>query len=164
MENLLKRLLCTIYGGVRAALSCWRVATLTGSSSTTPALEMQQLQLSRAIRPPPPGTVQLVAFTGQFCRAWADKPGEMAMGMSVPPAPPSYENRDIIPGQCPLCDRRPQRSPTALATSGYVFCFSCIVHHIQKAPHGQAVCPVTRLPASLHQLVRIYSPQSNSNF
>lgn len=38
------------------------------------------------------------------------------------------------------------------ATSGYVFCYLCILRHLQQDPH----CPVTLAPASVEDLVRVY--------
>jgi peroxin-12 len=53
---------------------------------------------------------------------------------------------------CPLCEQ-PRVSPTACVVSGYVFCYSCIVAHLDK--HGR--CPVTLLPAKATDLVRVMS-------
>lgn len=41
-------------------------------------------------------------------------------------------------------------------TSGYVFCYLCIVAHIQQA----GKCPVTFAPTTVSDLIRIYEEDS----
>ena len=55
------------------------------------------------------------------------------------------------PTQCPLC-KNVRTNPTALGSSGYVFCYPCIHRYLSQ--HG--CCPVTHLPSTPHQLVRLY--------
>uniref|UniRef100_A0A7E4W5U1 Peroxisome assembly protein 12 n=1 Tax=Panagrellus redivivus TaxID=6233 RepID=A0A7E4W5U1_PANRE len=53
--------------------------------------------------------------------------------------------------KCPLCYRR-RVNDTVLAVSGYVFCFSCIDGYVRR----EGLCPVTYLPATVNELVRLY--------
>ena len=59
---------------------------------------------------------------------------------------------------CPLC-RRKRLHPVAISSSGYVYCFHCIVTHIRT--HGK-YCPLTGLPCSEESssLIRLYEPKS----
>eukprot|EP00931_Biecheleriopsis_adriatica_P090277 TRINITY_DN64292_c0_g1_i1.p1 TRINITY_DN64292_c0_g1~~TRINITY_DN64292_c0_g1_i1.p1 ORF type:complete len:120 (+),score=10.18 TRINITY_DN64292_c0_g1_i1:377-736(+) len=50
---------------------------------------------------------------------------------------------------CPLC-HRPRRNP-AMSCSGYAFCYTCLLPHVQRFGH----CPVTGLPMSVEQVRRI---------
>ena len=45
-----------------------------------------------------------------------------------------------------------RQNDTALAVSGYVFCYSCIFNFVRM--NGR--CPVTLLPASTDQLIKLY--------
>ncbi|CAD5229523.1 unnamed protein product [Bursaphelenchus okinawaensis] len=53
--------------------------------------------------------------------------------------------------KCPLCHNRRQND-TVLSVSGYVFCFTCINSYVRLEKR----CPITNLPASHEQLVRLY--------
>ncbi|XP_005992312.1 peroxisome assembly protein 12 [Latimeria chalumnae] len=55
---------------------------------------------------------------------------------------------------CPLC-RELRVNDTALATSGYVFCYRCIYNYVKS--HQK--CPVTGYPTELQHLVKLYSPE-----
>merc|ERR1712061_95057 len=50
---------------------------------------------------------------------------------------------------CALCHRT-RRNP-AMSCSGYVFCYPCLVRHVQRFGH----CPVTGLPMNTEQVHRI---------
>ncbi|KAE9552588.1 hypothetical protein FO519_004205 [Halicephalobus sp. NKZ332] len=54
--------------------------------------------------------------------------------------------------KCPLCYRR-RVNDTILSISGYVFCYSCIDSYVRK----EGICPVTFLPATTSELVRLYN-------
>ncbi|KAI6206756.1 hypothetical protein M3Y94_00949100 [Aphelenchoides besseyi] len=54
-------------------------------------------------------------------------------------------------GKCPICHKR-RENDTVLSVSGYVFCFACINSYVR----AERRCPVTKLPASHEQLVRLY--------
>ncbi|VDK50076.1 unnamed protein product [Cylicostephanus goldi] len=53
--------------------------------------------------------------------------------------------------KCPLCMRK-RTNDTALSVSGYVFCYSCIYDHVNQFK----TCPVTGLPATVNELIRLY--------
>jgi peroxin-12 len=75
----------------------------------------------------------------------------------VPPPPPapSLPNEDSIPiGGCPLCRQSSRRKPTA-SSSGYVFCFACILDYVKQ--HHR--CPVTGARCQDSDLVRLYEPE-----
>ena len=79
--------------------------------------------------------------------------------ISIPPPPPppppkSSKGLQSNAGQCPLCQKT-TKNPTAVSTSGYVFCFTCIKKQIEE--HGK--CPVTSMPCSKSQLVRLFEPR-----
>lgn len=72
-----------------------------------------------------------------------------------PPAPSIAKDADLasLPATiCPLC-RQPRINPTA-STGGYVFCFKCIVAHVQE----NNTCPVTGRACPESRLVRLYEP------
>ncbi|WKY15418.1 hypothetical protein Q1695_000694 [Nippostrongylus brasiliensis] len=73
----------------------------------------------------------------------------------VPPAPHKLLTESNVQlldtNKCPLCLQR-RRNDTALSVSGYVFCYSCIDSHVKSFK----TCPVTGLPASTNELIRLY--------
>lgn len=77
--------------------------------------------------------------------------------LPTPPPPVHLEEQEAPPtpaALCPLC-RRPRTNDTALATSGYVFCYRCVYMYV-KANHR---CPLTGYPSHLQQLIKLYSPE-----
>lgn len=54
-------------------------------------------------------------------------------------------------GACPIC-KMTRRNETALLTSGYVFCYSCIHNFVQKYKK----CPVTGYLSDLDNLTRVH--------
>lgn len=54
-----------------------------------------------------------------------------------------------------LVYRKQRTNPAMVISSGYVFCYPCIFHHVSR--HG--FCPVTRMPAGVDQLRRLYQSQ-----
>ena len=72
--------------------------------------------------------------------------------LPVPPPPPLATNRPAPnPQACPLCLQK-RHQPTALSTSGYVFCYPCIEAYLQHSGR----CPVTNIPSNQTNLVRLY--------
>ncbi|KHJ87300.1 Pex2 / Pex12 amino terminal region [Oesophagostomum dentatum] len=73
----------------------------------------------------------------------------------VPPAPHKLLTESSVlmldTNKCPLCMRK-RTNDTALSVSGYVFCYSCIHDHVSQFK----TCPVTGLPATLNELIRLY--------
>ncbi|KAH7699125.1 PRX-12 protein [Aphelenchoides avenae] len=81
-----------------------------------------------------------------------DMSNKLSLGPQRAPAPPHpYKVLSLDADKCPLCYRR-RENDTALAVSGYVFCFKCINDYVRR--EGQ--CPVTFIPASHEQLIRLY--------
>lgn len=73
-----------------------------------------------------------------------------------PPPPPPKPSPDGLqlpddPTFCPVC-RKKRTNPAMAAVSGYVYCYPCIFGSIDQ--HG--CCPVTRLPATVDQIRRLY--------
>lgn len=95
---------------------------------------------------------------------WWYTSGEQRLGSQkttvVPPPPPLLgPHADGIalprnPDICPLC-RRGRTNPAMAVPSGYVFCYPCIFDHVSQ----YGCCPVTRLPASIDQIRRLYQSQ-----
>ncbi|KAL3124691.1 hypothetical protein niasHT_001528 [Heterodera trifolii] len=54
--------------------------------------------------------------------------------------------------KCPIC-RRTRKNDTVLTVSGYVFCHSCIFNFVRI----EHCCPITSLPATSNELVKIYN-------
>ena len=81
--------------------------------------------------------------------------------LPVPPPPPRVQPSPYglavpeDPHICPICLQR-KRDPTTISTSGYVFCYSCILKYIRT--HG--VCPITRVPSSEKKMIRLYLQHS----
>ncbi|NXG99534.1 PEX12 protein, partial [Loxia leucoptera] len=81
--------------------------------------------------------------------------------LPTPPPPVHLEHEPssaVLPSLksvCPLC-RKVRVNATALATSGFVFCYRC-AHGYVKA-HQR--CPVTGYATELQHLVKLYSPES----
>ena len=71
-----------------------------------------------------------------------------------PPEAPTVGRGCVIPPRdgkcCPLC-RQPRRMP-CVTTGGYVFCYPCLLPALREHP----VCPVSALPCTEHDIVRLY--------
>ncbi|KAF1772312.1 Peroxisome assembly protein 12 [Phytophthora cactorum] len=72
-----------------------------------------------------------------------------------PPLPPQFSGQALTlatmdPTLCPLCKKK--RVNPAMAPSGYVFCYPCIYHHVEK--HGE--CPITQIKCEPATIVKIY--------
>ena len=73
-----------------------------------------------------------------------------------PPMPPCVLNgadARLDKHSCPIC-REPRINPTA-ATSGYVFCYKCLISHLRR--QGE-FCPVTGMPCPEDRVFRLYEP------
>ncbi|XGW35621.1 hypothetical protein V3C99_019097 [Haemonchus contortus] len=73
----------------------------------------------------------------------------------IPPAPHRLLTESSVQmldtNKCPLCLQQ-RTNDTALSVSGYVFCFKCIERHVKDFK----TCPVTGIPASTSELIRLY--------
>ena len=77
-----------------------------------------------------------------------------------PPMPPNVldeDDQNIDKWSCPIC-KEPRINPTA-STSGYVFCYKCLVSHLRQ--QGD-YCPVTGIPCWENKVVRLYEPTASS--
>lgn len=82
---------------------------------------------------------------------------ERQPGIIPPPLLPYNDTTTkgiFIPNGCALCGRRECSNPTACATSGHVFCLSCILPFVRQ--HG--TCPGTGASVKESQLVRLFEP------
>ncbi|XP_046680436.1 peroxisome assembly protein 12-like [Homalodisca vitripennis] len=96
--------------------------------------------------------LQLAAFFLQ-CLQWyhSDQLSHDKLSNLIPHPPVVEEINILSPAQCPVC-KKPCRIETVLMTSGYVFCYRCI----REAIVARQSCPVTNLPATLDELIRLF--------
>lgn len=64
---------------------------------------------------------------------------------------PPYKDSVVGKGICPICKEK-FVNPTALSSSGYVFCYTCIRQHLQVFN----ACPVTNVRSSLRNMRKIH--------
>jgi len=88
----------------------------------------------------------------------ARHPWSIAMKLPIPPPPLPPNLIDEIDSSvdkwsCPIC-KETRINPTA-ATSGYVYCYKCIVSHIRNV--GE-YCPLTGMPCPERRVVRLFEP------
>lgn len=96
---------------------------------------------------------ELLAFALQLSTSWrAEDAGRRAVALPSPPAPAYHPRAETLRGLCPLCLQK-WSVPTVVNVSGFVYCFRCIMRHLQSNEH---CCPVTRLPANVSNLVRLH--------
>ncbi|XP_008556003.1 peroxisome assembly protein 12-A [Microplitis demolitor] len=97
-------------------------------------------------------TLELGAFFLQFVSWWNQENYYTNItSLPTPPSPPTLEMPEKSKGLCPVCCKT-LNIPTAVAVSGYVFCYQCILPIIQTDKR----CPVTLYPAKEDDLIRIY--------
>lgn len=106
-------------------------------------------------------SLSLGVFFLQFLEWWYSSENQSNIksltSHPTPPPPLHLEDQDSSHTNnkvCPLC-RKLRTNDTALATSGYVFCYRCIYMYI-KANHR---CPLTGYPSELQHIIKIYSPE-----
>ncbi|KAL7754090.1 ubiquitin-protein ligase peroxin 12 [Sorochytrium milnesiophthora] len=100
----------------------------------------------------------LSIFAYKFLEWWYthDFTKEQKKAIPVPPPPqrimphPDAQRLPESVKECPIC-RTSIVNPAALPT-GYVFCYKCIFAHVQD----HAECPVTRVPAVVDDIRKIY--------
>ncbi|MBN3273354.1 PEX12 protein, partial [Polyodon spathula] len=126
------------------------------------AREKLRLFLSRAV-----GGVAFSLSTGlsvgvfflQFLEWWYSSENQDTIKTltSLPtPPPPVHLDEQTVPKHhtlCPLCHKT-RANDTALATSGYVFCYRCAYNYVKR----QQRCPLTGYPTELQHLIKLYSP------
>ncbi|XP_038615211.1 peroxisome assembly protein 12 [Tachyglossus aculeatus] len=109
-------------------------------------------------------SLSAAVFFLQFLDWWYASDGREAAGgpAAGPPAPPPpvhlahRPDAPLLPKlrtACPLC-HKVRANATALATSGYVFCYRCVYTYV----HHHRACPVTGYATEVQHLVRLYAP------
>ncbi|KPP79357.1 peroxisome assembly protein 12-like [Scleropages formosus] len=107
-------------------------------------------------------SLSLGVFFLQFLEWWYSSENQSTIksltSLPTPPPPLHLDQRNDQPNLpanvCPLC-RKVRANDTALATSGYVFCYRCIYIYVKA--HQR--CPLTGYPTELQHLIKIYSPE-----
>eukprot|EP00967_Tisochrysis_lutea_P043296 scaffold52289_cov35-Tisochrysis_lutea.AAC.3 len=99
----------------------------------------------------------LLSAFGYRLLAWLHTPrsAPLIAAPFVPPPPAPYPPRrgKLLPaaGACAECALCPMEEPTA-SPSGYVFCSRCITRAVMR----DGRCPVTDMPVTLPELLRLY--------
>ena len=98
-------------------------------------------------------TLEFGGFFLQFLQWYQDSSASQKIISQLPtPDPPTMDrNATKYSHICPICYQS-FVIPTTLSVSGYTFCYKCITKHLNKKQY----CPVTNLPATIDDLVRIY--------
>ncbi|XP_048413188.1 peroxisome assembly protein 12 isoform X1 [Stegostoma tigrinum] len=108
--------------------------------------------------------ISVGVFFLQFLEWWySSENQETIKSLSSLPTPPPPVHFDELTNEslprlktvCPLCNKI-RTNDTALATSGYVFCYRCAYSYVKR--HQR--CPVTGYPSELQHLVKLYSPEA----
>jgi peroxin-12 len=95
-------------------------------------------------------TLEFGGFFLQFLQWYQDSSASQKIIAQLPtPEPPPKSQK--YSNVCPLC-LKTFDIPTVLTISGYVFCYKHITKHLKK----HQCCPVTNLPATIDDLVRLY--------
>lgn len=70
--------------------------------------------------------------------------------MRVPPPPMRPNVRRVDLRLCPLCGDA--RVDPALSTSGFCFCYACLLKHVQVTPS----CPITNQPCQVSEIRKVF--------
>ncbi|XP_034952198.1 peroxisome assembly protein 12 [Chelonus insularis] len=96
--------------------------------------------------------IELGAFFLQFYNWWNQEQYYTNLTALPVPRPPQIpDTAKRYEGLCAIC-LSPPNIPTALAVSGYIFCYQCILNKVQNDNR----CPITKYPAREDDLIRIY--------
>uniref|UniRef100_A0A1B0GBA3 Peroxisome assembly protein 12 n=1 Tax=Glossina morsitans morsitans TaxID=37546 RepID=A0A1B0GBA3_GLOMM len=100
--------------------------------------------------------LEVTAFFLQFIQWWYYSEQKRKVGGSLAnPGPIKFEETpkkmSVIKGHCPICLME-LSNPTACATSGYVYCWKCIINHLR----AKDSCPTSGYGITYNDLVRIY--------
>lgn len=97
--------------------------------------------------------LEFSAFFLQFIQWWQNDASQKDITSLPMPEPPALENtKTDYMGICPICFQS-WEIPTAILTSGYVYCYKCILNHLRVSRK----CPVTNYPFGVEDLVRIFT-------
>lgn len=97
-------------------------------------------------------SLEFSAFIFRFLQYWDKENYDRSLiALPIPAAPTICEKSKQSRGLCPIC-KKAFRTRTAIATSGYIFCYLCILPVIQR--YGK--CPMTNYPATEDDLIRLY--------
>ncbi|XP_053671178.1 peroxisome assembly protein 12-A [Anopheles nili] len=97
--------------------------------------------------------LELSAFFLQFIEWWQTEAniGDLSK-LPIPDAPELDANALKYANVCPICLQKPI-IPTAVSVSGYVYCYRCITTQLQS----EGRCPVTKYPATINDLIGIFT-------
>ncbi|XP_058800772.1 peroxisome assembly protein 12-A [Phymastichus coffea] len=98
-------------------------------------------------------SIEVSAFFLQFLQWWNQEHNYNFnfTTLPIPPPPQIPEFAKPYKGICPIC-KRPPRIHTAVSTSGFVYCYQCILGEVRR--NGK--CPVTGYPVNDDNLIRLY--------
>ena len=96
-------------------------------------------------------------FYVQFIKQWSSIEGVSPYEATIKPPPP-YKiggktpggSGGVAPDICPIC-RESLRIPTAMPTTGMVYCYVCIFTHVQSS----GMCPVSHLNVGTGDLIKL---------
>jgi len=96
-----------------------------------------------------------VLFLVRALMSWLSEERMHAIGSGnyancPPPSPPGQSTSEAKDRKCPIC--RNEIVNPAVASSGYVFCFKCIILHLRE--HKR--CPVTKVACDESEVVRLF--------
>ena len=97
---------------------------------------------------------------------YANAPNNVTESTSLPIPPPPINHLNRKNNQesansimnCPIC-RTKRKNETLVPSSGYVFCYKCIISHL-RSEDSNGACPVTGLPVREDDLIRLFPPGS----
>nr|SVE74344.1 EOG090X0AIN [Daphnia barbata] len=141
----------------------WMLYTWGKSLAHSPVLHLLGLKLKHSSDNSSPGIsltkiIELSAFFIQFLEWWFTNESSQAKSMLALPIPPPphsvIQNQYSKPraGACPLCQQQ-WKNECVLRVSGYVFCYRCIASYLKE--NGK--CPVSKIPATSNDLIRIFA-------
>ncbi|XP_046455316.1 peroxisome assembly protein 12-like [Daphnia pulex] len=141
----------------------WMLYTWGKSVTHSPILHLLGLKLKHGGDNSSPGIsltkiIELSAFFIQFLEWWFTNQSSQAKSMlslPIPPPPHSIvQNQHSKPrtGVCPLCQQQ-WKNECVLRVSGYVYCYRCILPYLKE----NNKCPISKLPASPNDLIRIFA-------
>lgn len=94
---------------------------------------------------------EIAVFLLQFWDLWKTSDAFKATSTFPKLKPPQrHFLSQRFKNKCPICSQV-WKIPTIVSTSGYVYCFGCIMEHFKKSK----TCPVTGYPTDINRLVRI---------